>query len=381
VKRAVLLLLVVASGCIRRPTNPPIHQPTNPPTHQPTNPPTDKTTPRFYTGKTYGSEAAFNPLTQILNEGFDVLALRGQDRHIFDRNLSGDAANIWRSIANAPATYRNYGWSVIRNEFLPITSQRVPGGGSWLPNYQSHLIGSGMVSQRMTEWYEYHHVPGAAWWSAGTMMAAHFLNEAVENNGWRSYNEDATTDLLFFDVAGILLWKNDRVQRTFSGTLQLSNWTGQPSWNPVSRTIENTGQYFVLRGPIPKSESWRWFYLFGMSGAGGLSKRIGQQTALSAGIGLDAIENPITDSTRMTKGATLKPKLAMYLDRNGSVLGSLAIGSPRGMSSWLTANVYPGVIRVGPVAPGYWLQAVRDGGIRVGVTSSWGIGLAGGSAK
>ena len=83
----------------------------------------------------------------------------------------------------------------------------------------------------------------------------------------------------------------------------------------------------------------------------------------------------------MTQGATLKPKVAMYLDRNGSVLGSLAIGSPRGMSSWVTANLYPGVVHIGSLAPGYWLQVVRDGGVRVGVTSSWGIGLAGGSAR
>jgi hypothetical protein len=361
-KRAIALLLALG-GCSRQP-------------------PGSKPTPRFYTGKEYGSEAAFNPLTQVLNEGFDVLALRGQDRHIFDRGLDRDAANVWRSLTHADATYRNYGWSVLRNEFLPISNQRQPGGGSWLPNYQSHLFGSGMVSARMTEWFEYHRVPAAPVWSAATMMTAHFLNEAVENNGWRLLNEDATTDLLFFDVAGILVWKNDYVQRAFSGSVQLSNWTGQPSWNPVSRTIENTGQFFVLRGPIPKSTQWRWFYLFGMSGAGGLSRRIGAEHALSLGIGLDAVENPITDSTRMTRGATLKPKAAMYLDRNGSVLGSLAIGSPRGMSSWVTANIYPGVIRLGPIKPGFWLQLPRDGGIRLGITSqALGIGLAGGSSR
>jgi hypothetical protein len=103
---------------------------------------------------------------------------------------------------------------------------------------------------------------------------------------------------------------------------------------------------------------------------------------VSVGIGLDAVENPITDSTRMTKGATLKPKLAMYLDRNGSVLGSLAIGSPRGMSSWVTANIYPGVIHIGPIKPGFWLQLPRDGGVRVGITSqALGIGIAGGSSR
>jgi hypothetical protein len=158
-KRAVLLLALVSGACVH---------PSPAPQPAPA---------RFYTGKDYGSEAAFNPLTQILNEGFDVLALRGQDRHVLDRGLGADATNVWHSVTHARATYRNYGWSVLRNEFLPISSQRQPGGRSWLPNYESHLIGSGMVSARMTEWFEYHNVPGAGWWSAGTMMTAHFLNE------------------------------------------------------------------------------------------------------------------------------------------------------------------------------------------------------------
>src|SRR4051812_37991902 len=37
---------------------------------------------RFYTGKEYGSESVFNPLTHVLNEGFDVLSISSADRHI-----------------------------------------------------------------------------------------------------------------------------------------------------------------------------------------------------------------------------------------------------------------------------------------------------------
>src|ERR1043166_3764037 len=40
---------------------------------------------RFYTGKSYGTESEFNPLTEFLNEGFDVLSSRGQNRRVFDR--------------------------------------------------------------------------------------------------------------------------------------------------------------------------------------------------------------------------------------------------------------------------------------------------------
>src|SRR3954471_18120412 len=225
-KRALTLLLA-AGGCAR-----PIHQSTKP-------------QPHFYTGKTYGSEAAFNPLTQVLNEGFDVLALRGQDRHVLDRSLGAAATHVGHSGTHADATSRNSGWSFLRNEFLPISSQRQPGGGSWLPNYQSHLFGSGMVSRRMTEWFEYRGVAHPAIWSGATMMTAHFVNEAVENNGWRALNEDATTDLLVFDMGGILLWQNGWLQRRFSSDrATLTNWFGQPSYNPASRTLENTGQYF-----------------------------------------------------------------------------------------------------------------------------------------
>src|SRR6266850_6181581 len=51
---------------------------------------------RFYTGKRYGSDAAFNPVSEVLTEGFDVLGLFGQDKHIFNRGFTADLHNIWR---------------------------------------------------------------------------------------------------------------------------------------------------------------------------------------------------------------------------------------------------------------------------------------------
>jgi hypothetical protein len=343
---------------------------------------------RYYTGKSYGSEAAFNPLTEILNEGYDVLGLRGQDRQIFRRGYDFDATIVWRSILHADRTYANYGWRVVRNEFLPITSTRAPGGGSWLPNYESHLFGSGMVSRKMAEWYDYHGFRHPAVYAGVTMMTAHFLNEVVENKGFGRFNEDATTDLLFFDLGGIALWQTGFMQRAFSGSFQLTNWPGQPTWNPINATLENTGQIFVLRGPIPKTDSWRWFYLFGLSGAGGLTRVLHDGRAVSVGFGLDAIENPIVDSLTGAKGATLRPKGAIYYDRNGSLLWSVTVGSPNGLRSWVSANVYPGVLGVGRIKPGLWLQLPRrdpqiahDGRLRVGIVSSWGVGLGAGARR
>jgi hypothetical protein len=347
---------------------------------------------RFYTGKTYGSDAAFNPISEVFNEGFDVLGLFGQNKHIFNRGFEGDLHNIWRSVYHFDQTYRNYGWKVVKNEFLPITSTRVPGGGSWLPNYEAHIFGSGMVSRKMTEWYDMHGYPYPVILGALTMYAAHFTNETVENNGFRRLNEDATTDLLFFDLGGILLWQDDLMQRAFSGRIRLVNWPLQPSYNPRSETLENAGQNFVLRGPLPFGPSWRWFYLFGLSGAGGVTRVLHDGHAVSVGFGVDAIENPVVDTLLGAKGATLRPKGAIYYDRNGSLLWSVAIGAANGLRSPVSANIYPGWLQIAGLKPGLWIQVprkpkagdpegVHDGAIRVGIVSSWGVGLAAGAKR
>lgn len=337
---------------------------------------------RFYEGRTFGSEAEFNPLTEVLNEGFDVLSTYGQDRHIFSRPLGEDAENVLNSVVHADRTYADYGWRhVVRNEFLPLALKRAPGAGAWLPNYQSHLFGSGMISARMTEWYAQHGVPHPLLFSGVTMMTAHLLNEAVENDGRRAWNEDATTDLLVFDLGGIALWNNDWMQRTFSGRVRLTNWASQPSYNPVTRTMENTGQYFSLRAPMPGATSWRIAYVFGMSGGVGLAREFSDGNTLSMVGGVEAVQNPITDARTGAKGATLKPETGIYYDRDGSLLWSLKIGSPSGAVSWITMNAYPGLFRVGSVAPGLWLQLPKDGGVRFGVVSRWGVGVGAGSAR
>ena len=38
----------------------------------------------YYSGKTYGSEAMFNPINVILNNGYDIIQLGNKPRTIFD---------------------------------------------------------------------------------------------------------------------------------------------------------------------------------------------------------------------------------------------------------------------------------------------------------
>src|SRR4051812_46428719 len=263
VRKWVAGLLVAGSlGCVHQPPLDPGPAPVDP--HHGAR--------RFYKGEDYGSESVFNPLTHVLNEGFDVLSGTHADRRIFDRPYGTDATNVFRSLIHAPDALREYGWdNVLKAEIIPTSLERTRTSGKWVSNYQLHMFGSGMVSHRMTDWYELHGFTHAALLGQATTMAGHFLNEMTENAGQKTLNEDPVVDLLVFDVAGFVLWHQHWMQRLFSEKYHLTNWPGQPSYDPVSKTLENAGQYFVLRAPLPKVESWQLFYMFGMSGTIGVS--------------------------------------------------------------------------------------------------------------
>jgi hypothetical protein len=331
--------------------------------------------PRFYFGDSIGSEAQFNPVTEILNDGYDVLRGNAQDRHVFTRGYVEPADNVWHSLMHADRTFRYYGYgNALRNEWLPLTTDNGHGGGAWVPNYEYHLIGDGMVSVRLDEWFEAHDVPLPGVWSFATMMSAHYLNEIVENGASSVPNEDATTDLLFFDLGGIALWRSDAVQRAFSGALQLTNWPGQPSIDVPSGTLEDARQQFVLRAPLPFTTHWKAFYDFGLSTLLGVSRTFDDGDAWSAGFGVDAVDNPVVDPRTDAKTATLRFKGGLFYDRRGSLLGSLLVGSRNDVAA-VDLDLYPGVLHVGPLHPGLWLQMPRAGGLRVGITSRWGIGI------
>jgi hypothetical protein len=148
----------------------------------------------------------------------------------------------------------------------------------------------------------------------------------------------------------------------------------------VNRTLENTGQYFVLRGPLPVVKTWDFFYVMGMSGSFGLSKTIGGGRALSLGMGFDGVPAiAATDSAPGVK-STLLPKATLYFDRNGSLMWSVAVNN-RTEANRITVNVYPGVFRIHGFTTGAWMQMPKNGGIKAGIISNWGVGLGGASAK
>jgi hypothetical protein len=338
-------------------------------------PATNPTPTRFYASRDYGSESQFNPLTAILNDGFDFGHTTSMDRHVFERDYAGAFHNVMRSVLQPGRTIRHYGVArAVKNEWFPLTGKDDNGGGSWIPNYEFHFFGSGMVSVRLEEWFAQHGAKHPTRDAIATMGFAHLLNEVVENDTWRGLNQDAVTDLLLFDPVGMLFWRIDAVQKFFSGPLQMTNWPWQPSIELTNGTLQNSGQQYMVRGRLPGTKDWRVIYLFGLGGALGLSYGDPQKGAWSGAIGPYTETISIVDSVRNARTVTLRMNAGIYYDREGSLLFS-ANYAPRSEQAHFSLNLYPGVLRVGTFRPGFWLQSVPGNRIRLGIATRWGVGL------
>lgn len=327
----------------------------------------------YYASRPYGSEATINPLTSILNNGFDQIRT-GPGRAVFSFDYAMNATSAWQSMIHPRRLIREYGagdW--VKFELLPLTL-KYGGGGQWVPNYQLHLFGGGTTYVRLIAWFEQRGVPHPRIAAGLTSYAGHFLNEMMENGAHTSGNVDAMTDLLIFDPAIFLVWSSDRVQRFVGERIEFTEWSGQPSVAFPGETLENTFQTAMVRVPLAFTQNWRPFTTMGGSYVGGASRRWRDSTWISLGLGWDASTNPVVDSVTGRKTVELLGNVALFVDRAGSLLGSVVLKS--GLDAGVTFNVYPGVVRIGRVSPGLWGQVLRDpAGLRVGVTAPFGVGV------
>lgn len=337
--------------------------------------PDSAVTHRFYDSRPYGSEAEFNPLSTIVNEGFDQLRTSSY-RNLLTVQYRASAVVVLHSLANPERVLRHYGYrNWLRNEVFPLTT-KAQGGGQWVPNYQLHLFGAGMTYARLTEWYEQHGFVAHPRILAGvTAMAFHFLNEMIETGPTFQDDEDSLTDLMIFDPASIILWNQSWVLHRFDGRLEMTDWQGQASIGEPGTTIEDAYSMVMLRAPLPRTDNWKVMTTAGNAFLLGVSRRLGTEYWLSASGGFDPSDNPVIDPRTNTKTATLLPDVGAFVDRNGSLLASFI--SKGGSNNGPTVNVYPGVLRFRGVSPGVWVQGIRGGGLRFGIESRIGLGLAG----
>ena len=326
----------------------------------------------WYRSRPYGSERTVHPLTSIVNNGYDQIRT-GPRREIFEIDYDRGFTGVWQSTIHAQRVVRQYGtrnW--VRFELLPLTL-KAGGGGQWVPNYQLHLFGGGITYVRLIGYYEQHGWKYPRIAAGVTAMAGHVINEALENTDQTDGSVDAMTDLLIFDPASILLWNSDRVQRFVGERVEITEWSGQPSLTLPGETLENAFQTTMVRVRLPRTKNWRAFTTMGGSYVGGLSRRSGEDLWYSLGVGWDARSNPVVDPVTGRKTVDLIGNVALFVDRQGSLLGSVVMKS--GFDAGVSLNIYPGLARSKNM-PGFWAHVLRDpAGVRFGISSPWGLGI------
>ena len=330
------------------------------------------THPYFYTGLNYGSEAEFNPMNVILNDGYDILQVPGVDRHIFRFNYGGAFGNVFRAITDPwPSIKKDGVRTFLTEEIFPLSMP--PVGGQWFPNYTQHLIGGGMVFARLREWYTQHGSSSPFWMTIGTVEVARWLNETMENGTWRGPGTDPIADLMVFDIAGPILYSHEGVRRFFSEQLNLTSWEGQPSVSLSGHELENSNTSYSLKARVPYTAHWLLFYYMGENPLGGLSYRTDGRDAFSLSVGGAVASLNVINATTNLKAVTLKRSAGFFWDRNNSLMASVVYGAA---GNRLLVNLYPGVVRASSWQPGLWARLPSAGPLQVGLASRWTPGIA-----
>jgi hypothetical protein len=326
----------------------------------------------FYKEKDFGSEALYNPLSLLLNGSYDIIQLDGHERTIHNFPYSVAATNVMQNLRSPFGPISRYGWgNFLQDQVFPIHLTKKD--AQWWPNYQLHLIGGGMTYTKMGEWYAAHEFPSPKLFSAATMAAYHLLNEFVENAAYTGDNIDPIADIYIFDAGGMLLFSFDNVNRFFSNDLNLADWSRQPTFMLNNGSLQNNGQYFSIKWKFPFSDRWHFFYYFGMNGLTGLSYKMPDQSALSFGFGLRAKNLVMLDTSLHKETINTVWNAGVFYDRENSLIASVFISGLT--DDWMNINIYPGLFKIGPVSPGIWLIARKDGNILGGFSTIWTPGI------
>lgn len=330
----------------------------------------------FYRGLDFGSEALVNPLSLTINGGFGILQYGNLSRDVSKIRYGTGFHNVFANLSHPGGSISEYGWGdFFANEIFPVSFSKK--NAQYWPNYQNHLIGGGMNYVQMKEWYRYHGYPGPGISAIVTMAVYHVLNEAVENNAYRGTNVDPIADLLIFDPLGIALFSLAGVPEFFSRTLNLADWSLQPTFNPAHGTVENQGINYSIKYRLPFQERVSLFYYWGLTGLVGLSYATDTSRNISVGAGLRAKELVATDDAgeRRKLTVTLTWNVGVFYDRENSLLWSLIISGVSDYRAHL--NIYPGLVSIGGFRPGFFWALSEHGVMTAGISASFSpVGLA-----
>lgn len=319
----------------------------------------------FYRGRTFGSEATFNPVVKLLQGGFYILDNDNRSNNPFIVRYGDGLRNVAWNLAHPFSAISEYGWTrFLTTEILPNPSRRT---AQWVPNYFGHIIGEGMTFRATEEWFRFHGHRHPTRLALVTTVLESMLNEVVENGDYRGSNVDPIADMYIFNPLGILLFRSDKVAAFFSGTLHMAYWPRQLTLDPVSGTFENVGHDFVFKFPMTRSGKVGLFASYGTHSLVGVSMRRSPTHSLSIGGGVMAKElvdaEPGLPSRSLT--ANIVPALGLFYDRENSLLFSLVV-APR-KDDVMSLNIYPGVLRIGGTFPGLFLATGGERRLSFGI--------------
>jgi hypothetical protein len=324
----------------------------------------------FYTNKPYGSEALFNPISLFINGGYDICQLQSVPNKIGDNNYSQMFKNVISNLADPFPRIRKYGTKkFFTTELLPMGFTK--DNGFWIPNYQQHLIGCGMLYTAMREWYEEHNFPAPWLLSSATIMAQHMMNEVMETGNYVGWSVDEISDIYVFDLGGILLFSFDNVNAFFHDKLNLSDWSNQASITLPGGRV-NAGQFFAIKWKLPFSEKYSLFYRYGMGALFGFSQKKDTENSVSVGLGFKTKHLVSLSSTFRERTIETGWYAGVFYDRNNSLLASVTMSGVK--EYFCSIDVYPGIIKFDNFSPGLWTIIQRDGKFTLGFTTTYLIG-------
>lgn len=323
----------------------------------------DASGPFFYRGRDFGSEALVHPLRMIVNGSYGILQVSNRDRRPWKIDYANGIENVWFNVRDPFTTIRETGVKdFVLRELLPFSTNTRD--ARYWPNYTQHLIGGGMSYRMIAEWYEFHGFAHPRAWSVGSMAIYHFWNEVIENDELVGYTTDPVADLWIFDPLGMVLFNHDGVARFFSHTLHMSDWSYQPSYDPQRRTLENNGQNFAIKVQLPWTAQWSVLYYYGTHGELGLSRTWPGGSSLSFAGGFRAGE--LTDLGHGVRTVDLVPTFGLFFDRDNSLLASVLLSNTDDYAVRL--NLYPGLLGMNALAPGFFIAGSKDRRLTAGVT-------------
>lgn len=323
----------------------------------------------FYRGFSYGSEAMFNPLSVMLNGGFDELQIYGLSNNFRDIPWEQGNEFLLKNLRDPLKQIRGYGWELfLRNEVIPTSLDRRH--MQYFPNYTLHLIGGGMTYRKLEEWYRFHEYPAPPLLSVLTTMSYHYLNELIETRNYAGVNVDPIADLFIFDPLGILLFSFDDVSDFFSTTVSLNDWSNQPAFSFAPFGVRNTGQNFVMKYPLSSSGKTSLFYHFGAFGILGLSLKTSDEESISFGAGIASKSVYTYDVNHYFVAQTIHtgPIGGVYLDRNNSLLASIVVTDS--FNDLVRVSCFPGLIPW-DISPGIFFSFGQESQFTVGITAAF----------